>query len=72
MKAEDMARECPECGSKDKKISRTRNPECKDNAYYIPHVPEGGVGVIRCGECGYVFEYCLERKPPLEVKKILV
>lgn len=73
MKPEEMAIECPECGEKDKRISRRRNSKRSQDAFYIPHIPEGDVGIIRCSKCGHVFEYCpTDRKPPLEVKKKLV
>jgi len=75
MKPEDMSKKCPECSCQDKRISRKRAKDIDQDtadAYYIPHIPQGDVGVIRCSQCGHIFEYCTERKPPLEVKKILV
>lgn len=73
MKSEEMNQKCPECGSTDKRISRRRNSKRGEDAFYIPHIPEGDVGIIRCSECGHIFEYCpVDRKPPLEVKKKLV
>ncbi len=68
-----MNQKCPECNCQDKRISRKKITKKSDNAFYIPHIPEGDVGIIRCSECGHIFEYCpVDRKPPLEVKKILV
>ncbi len=72
MKAEEMSQKCPECGSEEKRISRKRVCDGMADQYYIPHIPGGDVGVIRCTKCGYIFEYCPQRKPPLEVKKLLV
>ena len=72
MKPEDMGQKCPECGSADKNISRRRNCKVTQNEFYIPHIPEGDVGIFRCTDCGYIFEVCPHRKPPVEVKKILV
>jgi hypothetical protein len=30
------------------------------------------VGIVKCGECGHVFEICENSKMPVEVKKTLV
>lgn len=72
MKPEDMAQKCPECNSEDKRISRRSSSKVNPDAFYIRHIPQGDVGIIRCTQCGYIFEICTKRKPPLEVKKILV
>ena len=72
MKPEDIIQECPECHSSDKRITRRRNSKRSQDAFYIPLIPQGDIGIIRCSECGYIFEYCQKRKPPLEVKKIIV
>jgi len=70
MKTEDLNQECPKCGCKDKSISQTKNKETAVDICYIPHIPDGVVGVIRCSECGHLFEYCKNRKLKQEVKKI--
>lgn len=70
MKPEEFCCECPKCGCKDKKVSRIRTKTDPSDVLYIPNVPDGDVGVIRCSECGHIFEYCKSIKPPLEVKKI--
>lgn len=72
MKAEDLKEKCPECGSTEKRISRRRNPKDSSDAFYIPHIPEGSVGIIRCTECGHIFEYCKESKLPVELKKLII
>ncbi len=72
MKPEEMSQKCPECGSTDKRISRRRNSKRSQDAFYIPHIPEGDMGIFRCTDCGHIFEYCPPRKPLLEVKKKLV
>ncbi len=72
MKPEEMNQKCPECNSEDKRISRRSSNKVNPDASYIAHMPQGDVGVIRCTACGYIFEYCTHRKPPLEVRKILV
>ncbi len=72
MKPEEMSQKCPECNCQDKRISRRSSNRIKPDASYIAHIPQGDVGIIRCKDCGYIFEYCTHRKPPLEVKKILV
>jgi Cys-rich peptide (TIGR04165 family) len=72
MKAECLNQECPKCGCKDKRISRKRNKQSNEDAFYIPHIPQGTIGVIKCSECGHLFEYCTDSKMPVEVKKILV
>lgn len=72
MKPEKMAQKCPKCNCKDKRISRKSSFEMAPDATYIAHMPQGDLGIIRCSDCGHIFEYCTHRKPPLEVKKILV
>lgn len=71
MKAEEFSQKCPKCGSEDKSISTVKNPTNKEK------LKEAGinnsaviVGSIRCGSCGYLFEYCKDRKCVVEVKKI--
>ncbi|MGZ4856924.1 MAG: TIGR04165 family Cys-rich peptide [Methanobacteriaceae archaeon] len=73
MKAEEFSQKCPECGSKDKSISTVKNPIDKEK------LKEAGiddsaviVGSIRCGACGYLFEYCKDGKCVVEVKKIVI
>jgi Cys-rich peptide (TIGR04165 family) len=73
MKAEEFSKKCPECGSKDKSISTVKNPIYKEK------LKEAGiddsaviVGSIRCGVCGYLFEYCKDGKCVVEVKKIFI
>jgi Cys-rich peptide (TIGR04165 family) len=76
MKAEELAQKCPLCGCTDKNISRKRNPSHTElneeivDECYIMHIPEGPVGVISCSECKHIFEYCKDRKMPIEVKKL--
>jgi Cys-rich peptide (TIGR04165 family) len=76
MKAEELAQKCPICGCTDKTISRKRNPNQSEldkrivDECYIMYIPEGPVGVISCSECKHIFEYCKDRKMPLEVKKL--
>ncbi|MGZ4857179.1 MAG: TIGR04165 family Cys-rich peptide [Methanobacteriaceae archaeon] len=76
MKAEKLAQECPSCGCTDKTISRKRIPSHSEpnkvivDECYIMHIPEGPVGVISCSECKHIFEYCKDRKMPIEVKKL--
>jgi Cys-rich peptide (TIGR04165 family) len=72
MKVEELNIKCPECGSTEKRISRRRNPKRSSDACYIPHIPQGSVGVIRCTDCGHLFEYCKESKMPVEVKKLII
>lgn len=72
MKAEYLNQKCPDCGCKDKRISRRRNPKSSEDAFYIPHIPQGDVGVIKCDECGHVFEFCEDSKLPVNVKKLEV
>lgn len=72
MKPEDMNQKCPECDSQDKRISRRSSNRINPDASYIAHIPQGDVGIIRCTNCGHIFEYCTHQKPPLKVKKILV
>lgn len=72
MKPEEMAKKCPKCGCQDKNRSQIRKGEGDDTIFFIPHVPKNGVEVIRCNECGHIFEYCEECKPVLEVKKKVI
>jgi Cys-rich peptide (TIGR04165 family) len=72
MKSELLNQPCPECGCVDKRISRKRNRAGNEDAFYIPHIPEGDVGVMKCSECGHIFEVFEESKMPIEVKKKLV
>lgn len=76
MKADELCQKCPKCGSTDKSMGRTRKFD-KD----VPHllethitcaVPSGGsIGVIRCTECGHIFDYCKENvKLDKLIKKI--
>jgi len=71
MKAEYLKKECPECGCRDKRISR-RSTKSSEDAFYIQHIPQGNLGIIKCDECGYVFELCENSKLPVKVKKIRV
>jgi Cys-rich peptide (TIGR04165 family) len=70
MKAEKLSQKCPKCGCTDKDISRKRDTGTNDEAFYIPHVPQGTIGVIRCSECGHIFEYCTNEECLVEIKKI--
>ncbi|GAB6056676.1 TIGR04165 family Cys-rich peptide [Methanobacterium alkalithermotolerans] len=70
MKFEELNKKCPECGCQDKNISHKRNPESSEDAFYIPHIPQGSVGVIRCSGCGHLYEYCTNSKMPVEIKKL--
>ncbi|MDP1552072.1 MAG: TIGR04165 family Cys-rich peptide [Methanobacteriaceae archaeon] len=72
MKCENLNQECPKCGSMDKRISHKRNVDSGGDAFYIPHIPQGSVGVIKCNECGHLFEVCADSEMPVEVKKKLV
>jgi len=72
MKAEYLNQNCPECGCKDKKISRRRNSRSNADAFYIQHIPQGDMGIIKCDKCGHVFEYCKDSKLPVKVKKICI
>ena len=72
VKTEDLSQECPKCGSTNKKISRKRIPDAVGDAFMIPHVPNSEVGVIKCTDCGHIFEYCKDHPMPLEVKKKLI
>jgi len=72
MKPEEMAKKCPECSTKDKKICRRSSSNVNPEAAYIAHIPQGDVTIIRCSNCGHIFQQCPHGKPPLEVKKILV
>ncbi|MDI6644080.1 MAG: TIGR04165 family Cys-rich peptide [Methanobacteriaceae archaeon] len=71
MKAEYLIKKCPKCGCKDKRISR-RNTRPSEDGFYIQHIPQGNIGIIKCDECGYVFEFCKDSKLPVKVKKIQV
>jgi Cys-rich peptide (TIGR04165 family) len=71
MKPEEMNQKCPECGSSDKRISRRCSSKITD-ARYIAHLPQGDLGLIRCSQCGHIFEYCTHPHPPLKVKKIVI
>lgn len=70
MKAEKLSQKCPKCGCTDKDISRKRDTGTNDEAFYIPHIPQGTIGVIRCSECGHLFEYCTNEECLVEIKKI--
>jgi Cys-rich peptide (TIGR04165 family) len=70
MKAEKLNQKCPECGCTDKDISRKRNVGHNDEAFYIPHVPQGTIGIIRCSECRHIFEYCTDEECLVDIKKI--
>jgi len=70
MKAEKLSQKCPKCGCTDKDISRKRDTGTNDEAFYIPHIPQGTIGVIRCSECGHLFEYCTNEDCLVEIKKI--
>ena len=72
MKPEEMSKKCPECNCQDKRIARRSSNRVNHDASYIAHIPQGDVGIIRCSECGYIFEYGLHRNSPLQVKKIHV
>jgi len=47
MKLEDLLKECPKCGCKDKTVNRDIEPVHKAHA---------STKDITCSECGYVFE----------------
>lgn len=72
MKTEDLNQACPKCGCKDKNVSKTVIRQNAIETCYIPHFPEGRVGVIRCSECGYIFEVCKNEKIAPEVKKLQI
>jgi len=77
IKAEELAQECPVCGCTDKTVSRKRHPKKPElneklQVAYIMHIPENPVGVISCSECNHIFEYCKDRKMPIEVKKLQI
>ncbi|MGC9516790.1 MAG: TIGR04165 family Cys-rich peptide [Methanomicrobiales archaeon] len=68
MKAEELSQKCPECGCKDKKISR-KNIKPTEDGFYIQHIPQGEVGIVKCAECGYEFELCKDSELPVKIKK---
>lgn len=74
MKAEELSHECPNCGCVDKSIGKTREidedaPDLLETMITCA-VPSGGsLGVIRCTECGHIFEYCKESGLDKLVKK---
>lgn len=72
MKSENFCQECPKCGSTDKSIGKKRSgiEDEKTDTRYIQHIPSGSVGLIRCTQCGYIFEYCKDREMPVKIKKI--
>ena len=70
MKAEKLSQKCPKCGCTDKDISRKRDTGTNDEAFYIPHIPQGTIGVIRCSDCGHLFEYCTNEECLVDIKKI--
>jgi Cys-rich peptide (TIGR04165 family) len=75
MKAEELCQKCPKCGGTDKSIGRTRKfDEAPDflEIHITCAVPSGGsIGVIRCTNCGYIFNYCKENvKLDKLIKKI--
>ncbi len=72
MKAEEMNKKCPKCGSKDKSISTVKNPtnKIKFTDAGINEDSDLLVGSIRCSSCGYLFEYCKDGSCSIAVKKI--
>jgi Cys-rich peptide (TIGR04165 family) len=74
VKAEDLNQKCPECGCINKNVSKkmTKEDVQEHESDFVRHVPSGSQGVIRCTDCGYIFEYCQEHPMPLEVKKKLI
>lgn len=72
MKAEKLNQKCPVCGCVDKDISRKRDTGSNDEAFYIPHVPQGTVGVIRCSQCRHLFEYCTDQECLVDIKRICI
>jgi len=46
------------------------NSGTNDEAFYIPHVPQGTIGVIRCSKCGHIFEYCTNEECLVDIKKL--
>jgi len=76
MKAEEFGQKCPQCGCADKSLSEVKDP--KDTQ----KLQEAGItgklqssatiGSIRCSECGYLFEYCKDRKFASKVKRICI
>ncbi len=72
MKFEEINKQCPLCKCQDKSISRKRTSDLNEDTFYIRHIPQGTVGVIRCSECGHIFEYCHDSKMPVKVKKIQI
>ncbi|HHT19189.1 MAG: TIGR04165 family Cys-rich peptide [Euryarchaeota archaeon] len=70
MKTEELNQKCPKCGCQDKTVSQTLIKETFVDMCYIPHIPSGVVGIIRCTKCGHIFEYCKDQKLKQEVKKL--
>jgi len=75
MKPEEFIQKCPKCSSVDKFIGRTRQfneaPHLLETVITCAVPPGGSRGVIRCRECGYIFEYCpQERKLDDLINKI--
>lgn len=72
MKAENLNQKCPVCGCTDKDISRKRDAGHNDEAFYIPHIPQGTIGVIKCSNCGHCFEYCTDEQCLVEIHKLVL
>lgn len=74
MKPEEFGQKCPKCSSTEKLIGRTRKfdetPHLLETVITCAIPSEGSIGVIRCRECGYIFEYCKERKLDKLINKI--
>lgn len=70
MKAEEFAIKCPKCGCRDKDVSTVKNPQNKEKMEKAGiNDPEATVGSIKCSNCGYLFEYCKDKKCQVEFKK---